>query len=39
MTTGKFTEHYDSLKTDFQTTSCDHLLDVLRQLGPIWILR
>jgi len=39
MTNDEFTEHYDSLKTYLQTTSYDHLLDVLRQLGPIWILR
>jgi len=40
MTTGEITEHYDiCLKTYLQTTSYDHLLDVLRQLGPIWILR
>jgi len=39
MTTGEFTEIYDNLKTYLKTTSYEHLLGVLRQLVPIWILR
>jgi len=39
MTTGEFTENFRQSYAYLKTTSDDHLLDVIRQLGPIWIHR